>query len=377
MRALATLRRRPAPVSGAPRTRGSSRPPTPPAAASPPRSSDGDRRRAESAAGRSRPRTARRARSLATARDPPARARESPPSPRGCGTSARASGVLQVETTPEQLGIAPALRADLVLLHAVERARRGHPHGLAVEIDPYRLEIRELERLAQPGEDVEMEVPFGRDVLDGGIVAQQVVRRDFLDRGIRKDRPQRRLEPLDILEHRSDEDVEILGRPGEPKKIQRDSAEYEVSDPFSLEGGQDVLGDLELHDRASSRPSNSSTAEPGTSWPTTTTLPGTLALRSTLCREAGGGSRAYRKLPVAAELSVRVPGSPGRNAPASALAPQLGAAQQLGEAGQAAQGVVEGIDPATRRSFAARSIAPMSSRAGSSRSAACAAPPAS
>src|ERR1700732_3429772 len=240
MRALATLRRRPAPVSGAPRTRGSSRPPTPPAAASPPRSSDGDRRRAESAAGRSRPRTARRARSLATARDPPARARESPPSPRGCGTSARASGVLQVETTPEQLGIAPALRADLVLLHAVERARRGHPHGLAVEIDPYRLEIRELERLAQPGEDVEMEVPFGRDVLDGGIVAQQVVRRDFLDRGIRKDRPQRRLEPLDILEHRSDEDVEILGRPGEPKKIQRDSAEYEVSDPFSLEGGQDV-----------------------------------------------------------------------------------------------------------------------------------------
>lgn len=58
---------------------------------------------------------------------------------------------------------------------------------------------------------------------------------------------QRQLQQFDVAGFRLDEDVEILGRAGQPVQVQRDRADDGVVHAARLQGGENPLEDLEVH----------------------------------------------------------------------------------------------------------------------------------
>ena len=60
-----------------------------------------------------------------------------------------------------------------------------------------------------------MKRPSGRNVLDGGVLAEQIRGRDVVDVRIVDDVVECQLQPLDVACLRLDEDVEVFGRAGQ------------------------------------------------------------------------------------------------------------------------------------------------------------------
>jgi len=84
-------------------------------------------------------------------------------------------------------------------------------------------------------------------VLNRRILAKQVLRGNLLDRGIVEDGLESPLQPFDVLGLGCHEKVEIFRRPGQTEQVDRDGAEDDVPDAFSLQRRKDLLCKLQLH----------------------------------------------------------------------------------------------------------------------------------
>src|SRR5919108_5919362 len=108
----------------------------------------------------------------------------------------------------------------------------GHANDVEIFVAP---------RLPQPREHVDVKRAVWRDILDCGVLTEQVVRRDLVDVWVIEDRAESPLQPLDIVAIRGDEQIEILGEAGEPVKVERGRAEYDVSNILALERSEHTL----------------------------------------------------------------------------------------------------------------------------------------
>lgn len=90
-----------------------------------------------------------------------------------------------------------------------------------------------------------METPRRGDVLDGRIVALQVLSGDLVDAGVVEDGVERGPQSADVVRPRVHEDVEVLGHSGVPLQVDGDPTDDLVGDAVlgqRPEQGEDEVG---------------------------------------------------------------------------------------------------------------------------------------
>lgn len=139
--------------------------------------------------------------------------------------------------------------AKSLLFHSIERFGRHDGDLESFELDAFGLEISETKGATQAGDDVDVKAPFRGNVLDGRVLAQQIVGRDLVDVGVVEDALQSSFETLHVLPLGREKDVQILGGAGETMEVQGNASEDHVDDTLPLESGQHLTGAIEVHDR--------------------------------------------------------------------------------------------------------------------------------